>query len=227
MNKRLWIIPIALILLTAVFVGYLGSRDVTPDSMVCKTNPDDCVTVTESDALYLLEHQRALFDRCFDAFSAGESYTLPDGVLYAVEAPDALSLVVESAPGLTVAIGRGAQLPPAEETRGGEGYNLARVCRALIGDWFYCVDYTCGLTFTDVYAKRLRSGLTKEELASLAPDAIANAVYVLIDADKAPETSARSTSRYAVCALLLRSDGTQMRAMLDPKRKAFLGIAAD
>ena len=142
MNKRLWIIPIALILLTAVFVGYLGSRDVTPDSMVCKTNPDDCATVTESDALYLLDHQRALFDRCFDAFSAGKSYTLPDGVLYAVEAPDALSLVVESAPGLTVAIGRGAQLPPAEETRGGEGYNLARVCRALIGDWFYCVDYT-------------------------------------------------------------------------------------
>ena len=99
MNKRLWIIPIALILLTAVFVGYLGSRDVMPDSMVCKTNPDDCVTVTESDALYLLDHQRALFDRCFDAFSAGESYTLPDGVLYAVEAPDALSLGVESAPG--------------------------------------------------------------------------------------------------------------------------------
>ena len=51
MNKRLWIIPIALILLTAVFVGYLGSRDVTPDSMVCKTNPDDWVTVTASDAL--------------------------------------------------------------------------------------------------------------------------------------------------------------------------------
>ena len=89
-------------------VAILGRRDVNPDEIVYKTALAENVTVAESDALLTLDNQRAAFDACFEAFSAGGDYELPEGVLRAREEEAALYLVVEERPGVTVSIGRGA-----------------------------------------------------------------------------------------------------------------------
>lgn len=226
MNKWLWAIPAGLIVVTAVAVAILGGRDVDPDEMIYKTPIEETVTVTEADALLTLDSGRAAFDACFEAFSTGGAYELPEGVLRAEEGEAALYLVVEERLGVTVSIGRGESVEAAADSLGGDGYNVVRFRSELIGGWVYCADYVRGLTFRDTYVKRLESGLTSAEKALLAENAVENAVLVLMDADKAPAPAERSSSRYAVCALLDCADGTKMTAVLDPKEKIFLGVAA-
>lgn len=227
MNKWLWAIPVGLIVVTSVAVAILGRRDVNPDEIVYKTALAENVTVAESDALLALDSRRAAFDACFEAFSAGGDYELPEGVLRAREEEAALYLVVEERPGVTVSIGRGEGIEAAADSLGGDGYNAVRFRSELIGGWVYCADYVRGITFRDTYVKRLDAGLTGEEKALLAENAVENAVLVLMDADKAPSPAERSSSRYAVCARLARADGGTMTAVFDPKEKIFLGVAAE
>lgn len=227
MNKRLWIIPIALILLTSAYIAYLNLREIDPEDYICATSVEDVVTVTEADALRIVDSGREAFEACYQAFSSGLPYDLPEHVLRADEAAGALVLILEERPGLTVSVGRGAQLPPALDSRGGQGYNAVRVCSELLGEWRYCVDFVCELTPAKTLTERLQDALSADELAQLAPDAWAHVVYLLVDTEQAPETTAHSTSRYAICAQLERSDGTTLTAVFDAKRIAFLGIAAD
>lgn len=227
MNKRLWIIPIALILLTSVYIGYLNLREIDPDDYICAASAENYVSVTEADALHIVDTDRAAFEDCYLAFSTGMPYDLPENVLRADASTGSLELILEEHPGVTVSIGRGANLPPASASYGGQGYNVVRVCSDLIGEWQYCVDFVCDLTPAKTLTERLQNALSADEMAQLVPDAMAHVVYLLVDTEFAPETTAHSTSRYTICAQLERLDGTTMTAVFDAKRIAFLGIAAD
>ena len=227
MNKWLWAIPIGVIVVAAVTVALLGGRDVEPDEMIYATALEEAVEVTETDALLLLDRARAAFDDCFSAFASGGAYALPEGVLRADADGETLYLVVEERPGVRVAVARGDGVPAAADSLGGPGYNVVRYRNELIGEWVYYAEYVQDLTFRDTYEKRLDAGLTDADKAKLAEDAIKNAALVLMDADQAPAPADRSSSRYVICAQLECADGGVMTAVLDPREKTFLGVAAE
>ena len=70
MNKWVWAVPIALIAITAVAVGLLGARDVDLDQCIYDTKLREVVSVSDTDALRILDTNREAFDAAYDECTA-------------------------------------------------------------------------------------------------------------------------------------------------------------
>ena len=225
MNKWFWAIPIALILITAVAVGLLGARDVDLSQSIFDTKLSEAVSVTDSEALRVLDADRATFDAAYDAFVGNGNLptALPTGVSACKGENGTLYFVLEDRPGAFVAIVRGSEIPAAAESLGADGHNVSRVQSELIGGWVYYAEYVRKTTFRDIYIERLEDGLTDVQKADLAVGAINNVALIFKDIANAPYPAEYCQGKYALCAELERADGSVLTVILDPKTKAFLG----
>ena len=234
MNKWVWAVPIALIAITAVAVGLLGARDVDLDQCIYDTKLSEAVSVSDTDALRILDTNREAFDAAYDEFVAtGTIGVLPSVTAEAMPSEfdafafrwneDTLWIVLEERPGAFVAIVKGASIPAAAESLGADGYNISRVQSELLGGWVYYAEYVRAITFRDTYLERLEDGLTAQQKAKLTPNAISEAALVFKDVANAPYPAEYCRGKYALCAVLGQADGEEMIVILDPKTKAFLG----
>ncbi len=237
MNKWVWAVPIALIVITAVAVGLLGARDVDLDQCIYDTKLSEAVSVSDTDALRILDTNRSIFDTAYDEciasaapVTSGELSSecillgaMPSECIDLRCDVDTIWFVLEDKPGAFVAIAKGASIPAAAENLGADGYNISRVQSELLGGWIYYAEYARAITFRDTYLERLEDGLTAEQKAQLTPNAISEAALVFKDVANAPFPAEYCRGKYALCAVLEQIDGGEMTVILDPKTKAFLG----
>ena len=228
MNKWVWAVPIALIAITAVAVGLLGARDVDLDQCIYDTKLSEVVSVSDTDALRILDTNREAFDAVYDECTAagpvGAEALPPEiGAVACRWSEDTLWIVLEDKPGAFVAIAKGTSIPAAAESLGADGHNVSRAQSELLGGWVYYAEYVRAITFRDTYLERLEDGLTAEQKAKLTPNAISEAALVFKDIANAPYPAEYCRGKYALCAVLEQADGEEMTVILDPKTKAFLG----